>query len=110
MGISDNIVHSKNILLSIKEYAQQYNRPVEKLDFTLLGLQTYFKTCHLESFVKFHDDYKKEYTDSEKIIKDNVRFLQIYKIDIHPKKPTDINLIYRLELGEFTIRSRHKIR
>lgn len=102
MGISDNIVHSKNILLSIKEYAQQYNRPVEKLDFTLLGLQTYFKTCHLESFVKFHDDYKKEYTDSEKIIKDNVRFLQIYKIDIHPKKPTDINLIYRLELGEFT--------
>lgn len=102
MAASDNIVHSKNIMLSVKEYAEQYNRPVDKLDFTLLGLQTYFKTCHLESFVKFHDDYKREYTLPEKIIRDHVRFLQIYKIHIHPKKPSNINLVYRIELGEFS--------
>ncbi len=102
MATSDNIIHSKNISLSLNEYAQRHQCPVTSLDFDLLGLQTYFKTCHLDSFVKFHDDYKKEYTSSPKIIKDHARFIQIYKIHIHPKKPQDIELVYRLEMGEFS--------
>ena len=102
MSAQNNVTHSKNIRLSLTEYAQQHNLPLEKLDFTLLGLQTYFKSCHHESFVKFHDDYKKEYTLKDKIINDHVRFLQIYKIKIHPKKKQELNLIYRLEFGEFS--------
>lgn len=102
MAASDNVVHSKNILLSIKEYAEHHSLPIDRLDFTLLGLQTYFKTCHLESFVKFHDDYKKEYTTPEKIINDHVRFLQIYKVNIHFKQPSDLNLVYRIDFGEFS--------
>lgn len=99
---ADNIVHSKNISLSLTEYAQKKNCDVKTLDFTLLGLQTYFKTSHHQSFIKFHDDYKKEYSQSINIIKDHVRFVQIYKIRIHPKEEENIKLIYRLEMGEFS--------
>ncbi len=99
---ADNIFHSKNISLSLTEYAQKKNCDVKTLDFTLLGLQTYFKTSHHQSFIKFHDDYKKEYSQSINIIKDHVRFVQIYKIRIHPKEEENIKLIYRLEMGEFS--------
>ncbi len=86
----------------MKEFADQYGYPMEKLDYTLLGVQTYFKSCHLDSFIKYHDDYKKEYDSSEKIISDHVRFIQIYKIKIHARKKKPIRLKYRLEMGEFS--------
>lgn len=102
MAIKDSTQYSKNIVQSIKEYAQKHNLEKKKLDFKLLGLQTYFKTCHHESFVKFHDQYKKEYADNNKIINDHARFIQIYKINILPKKQQELELVYRLELGEFS--------
>jgi len=102
MALADTTLQSKNILLSLKEYAQKHNLELDELDFTLIGLQTYFKTCHHESFVKFHETYKKEYASDDKIINDNARFIQIYKIKIHPKKKKNIDLVYRFELGEFS--------
>lgn len=99
---ADNIFHSKNISLSLTEYAQKKNCDVKTVDFTLLGLQTYFKTSQHQSFIKFHDDYKKEYSQNINIIKDHVRFVQIYKIHIHPKEEENIKLVYRLEMGEFS--------
>jgi len=95
-------LNTKSILASVKEYANDHNYDLATLDFTLLGLQTYFKTCHLDTFVKFHDDYKKEYVTPTKIINDHAHFVQIYKIKIHPKVKTKLELIYRLELGEFS--------
>lgn len=102
MRIDENVISTKSILTSLKEYADKYKYPLQTLDFTLLGLQTYFKTCHLESFVKFHDDYKKEYSEPNKIINDHLQFVQIYKIKMHTKKKKMLNLVYRLELGEFS--------
>ena len=104
----NSIVYTKNVPLALKAYAEKHHFPVDRLDFTLIGIQSYFKSCHHEAFVKFHDDYKREYASSEKIIKDNVRFIQMNKIRIHPKKKEDptsaknISLLYRLELGEFS--------
>ena len=102
MAVAANILHSKNIALSLQEHAQKHHLKAEGLDFTLLGLQTYFKTCHHDSFVKFHDQYKKEYAQSDKIINDHARFIQIYKINIHPKKEQELDLVYRIEFGEFS--------
>jgi len=99
--IKEKTINTKSISNSLKEYAAEVNLPLNKLDFTLLGLQTYFKTCNLDSFVKFHDDYKKEYASSVKIINDHARFIQIYKIKLHEKKDETLVLKYRLELGEF---------
>lgn len=102
MAVSQNTLQTKNIPLSLKEFADDHRLPLKKLDFTLLGLQSYFKTCNHESFVKFHDDYKAAYTNSEKIIQEHVRFLQLYKIKVHPKVKRNIHLVYRLEMGEFS--------
>jgi len=102
MAQNENVINTKSILASIKAYADKYKYPLQTLDFTLLGLQTYYKTCHLDSFVKFHDDHKKEYSVPSKIINDHLRFVQIYKIKVHTKKKKTLNLIYRLELGEFS--------
>lgn len=97
----NSTLNTRNVNLALEEYANTHNYPLEKLDFTLLGVQSYIKTCHLESFVKFHDAYKKEYESETKIIKDNAQFLQIYKITIHEKKKKNIQLKYRIESGEF---------
>ena len=102
VALKDNILNTKNIPSSLKEYASKHNLLVQDLDFTLLGLQSYFRTCHIDTFVKFHDDYKKEYSSPLKIINDHARFIQIYKIKIHPKKKQSLELNYRLELGEFS--------
>ncbi len=101
MAVDKTIVFTKNPLASVKEYATEHGYTYAKLDYTLLGLQTYFKTCHHQAFVKFHDAYKREYSSTEKLIKDNARFLQIYKIKIHAKKKRNIHLVYRIERGEF---------
>jgi len=53
------ILTTKNIVSSLNNYALKYDDEVDKLDFTVLGLQTYFRTCDIGTFVKFHDDYKK---------------------------------------------------
>lgn len=102
MANVEKTLHTKNIVQSIKEFAEQNSLNPASLDFTLLGVQTYFKNCHLDTFVKFHDDYKNEYTDEHKIIKDHVRFVQIYKIKIHAKKPSPLKLDYRIDYGEFS--------
>lgn len=99
---NDTVLNTKSILASLKEYASRHNFDLAQLDFSLLGLQTYIKTCHMETFVKFHDDYKKEYSQAIKLINDHVRFIQIYKIKLHKKKKSNLDLIYRLELGEFS--------
>lgn len=102
MAVNKEIIHTKSPLASVKEYATEHGYPYEKLDYTLLGLQTYFKTCHHQAFVKFHEGYKDEYRSPDKLIKDNARFLQIYKIKVHPKKKKKIHLVYRIEKGEFS--------
>ena len=101
MAASKEVVHTKSTLAAVKEYATEHGYPYEKLDYTLLGLQTYFKTCNHQAFVKFHDAYKVEYKSPDKLIKDNARFLQIYKIKIHPRKKKKIHLVHRIEKGEF---------
>jgi len=101
LAASKEVVHTKSPLASVKEYADEHAYPYEKLDYTLLGLQTYFKTCHHQAFVKFHDAYKNEYKAPDKLIKDNARFIQIYKIKIHPKQKKKIHLVYRIDRGEF---------
>jgi len=101
MAETNDILSTKNIARSLIEYATEHNCDVKRLDFTLLGLQSYIKTCHQKSFVKLHDAYKKEYASPEKIIKDEARFLQLYKIRIHSKKKRNIRLVYRIEKGEF---------
>ncbi len=101
MAVEQDIIHTKSILSSIKEYAAEHGYPLAKLDFTVMGVQTYFKTCNFEAFIKFHDGYKEEYSTKEKLIKDHTRFLQIYKIKVHPKKKKKIHLVYRIEKGEF---------
>nr|WP_275856987.1 hypothetical protein [Sulfurimonas sp. MAG313] len=101
MALKELIVNTRNIRTTLKEYAEKNSYTLQDLDFKLLGLQNYFKTCHQESFIKLHDDYKKEYSLPEKIINDHARFIQIYKIKILPKKPTALKLVYRIELGEF---------
>ncbi|PHR54915.1 MAG: hypothetical protein COA44_12000 [Arcobacter sp.] len=98
----DTILNTKNILATLKEYATTHNYDLKSLDFSLLGLQTYIKTCHMETFVKFHEDYKKKYSQASALINDHVRFIQIYKIKLHKKKKSNFELIYRLELGEFS--------
>lgn len=102
MAIEKDIIHTKSILSSIKEYASEQGYALAKLDFTLMGVQTYFKTCNFEAFIKFHDGYKEEYSSKEKLIKDHTRFLQIYKIKVHPKIKKKIHLVYRIEKGEFS--------
>ena len=102
MAVVPNTLHTKNILQSMKEFADERRLPFEKLDFTLLGVQSYFRTCNHTNFIKFHDDYKETYTKSETIIQEHVRFLQLYKIKIHPKIKRNIHLVYRLEMGEFS--------
>ena len=102
MAAVDSIFNTKNIKNTMQAYANKHNCHLDSLDFTLMGLQSYFKTCHFDTFVKFHDDYKKEYAQPAKLINDNARFVQIYKIKIHPKKKSPLQLDYRLELGEFS--------
>ncbi len=102
MAAIETVLHTKNIPQSIREFAEQHDISPKKLDFTLLGVQTYFRNCHLDTFVKFHDDYKKEYTNHSKIIQDHVRFVQIYKIKIHAKQTEKITLNYRIDYGEFS--------
>lgn len=102
MAIKETTINTKSIVNSLEEYAEKINVSPEKLDFTLLGLQSYFKTCHLDSFVKFHDDYKKEYSTPAKIINDYARFIQMYKIKIHEKTEQNFHLEYRIEFGEFS--------
>ncbi len=102
MTENKTLIHTKNIPLALKEYSDKHGYPIEKLDFTLLGVQTYFRSCHLDTFIKYHEDYKKEYDSPDKIIKDHVRFIQIYKIKIHARKKKALSLKYRLELGEFS--------
>ena len=101
MAAMKDVLHTKNIMSSIKDYAEDKGSSSEKFDYTLLGLQTYFKTSGHQAFVKFHDNYKREYSSKEKLLKDNARFLQLYKIKIHPKKEKKVNLVYRIEEGEF---------
>ncbi len=101
MAASKEVVHTKSPLTAVKEYAAEHGYPYEKLDYTLLGLQTYFKTCHHQTFVKFHEGYKDEYSSADKLVKDSARFLQIYKIKIHPKQKKRLHLVYRIEKGEF---------
>lgn len=101
MAAIENTLHTKNILLALKEHADRHNTPLKKLDFTLLGVQSYFKTIKHESFIKFHEDYKADYTKRDLIIQEHVRFLQLYKIKIHPRVKRNIHLVYRLEMGEF---------
>lgn len=100
--MKDFTVNTKNINISLEEYANNSECSLDDIDFTLLGVQTYIKTCRLGTFVKFHDNYKKEYASKSKIIKDHVRFVQIYKINIHKKKKKNINLKYRIDTGEFS--------
>ena len=102
MAIEKDIIHTKSILSSIKEYASEQGYALTKLDFTVLGVQTYFKTCNFEAFIKFHEGYKEEYSSKAKLIKDHTRFLQIYKIKVHPKTKKKIHLVYRIEKGEFS--------
>lgn len=102
MAVEQNVIHTKSILSSIKEYASEHGYPLTKLDFTVMGVQTYFKTCNFEAFIKFHDGYKEEYNSKEKLIKDHTLFLQIYKIKVHPKTKKKIHLVYRIEKGEFS--------
>ena len=96
-----DVLHTKNIRSSIKDFAEGKGYTYEEFDYTLLGLQTYFKTSEHQAFVKFHDAYKKEYSSKEKLLNSNARFLQLYKIKIHSKKDKKINLVYRIEEGEF---------
>jgi len=102
VAIEKDIIHTKSILSSIKEYASEQGYALTKLDFTLVGVQTYFKTCNFEAFIKFHEGYKEEYSSKTKLIKDHTRFLQIYKIRVHPKTKKKIHLVYRIEKGEFS--------
>ena len=96
-----DVLHTKNIKSSIKDFAEGKGYTYEEFDYTLLGLQTYFKTSEHQAFVKFHDAYKKEYSSKEKLLNSNARFLQLYKIKIHSKKDKKVNLVYRIEEGEF---------
>ena len=95
-------LNTKNINLSMQEYAKKNNISDDKVDFKILGMQSYIKTCHLESFAKLTDSYKVEYQLPDKIIKDHVRYLQIYKISIFPKEKQELNLIYHIEYGELS--------
>lgn len=101
MAEHQDTMHAKNVVRALKEYSSTYHIDLARLDFTLLGVQSFIKSCHTDSFVKFHDAYKKEYQLPEKILKDEVRFLQLYKIKIHTKKKRNIKLVYRIEKGEF---------
>ena len=96
-----DVLHTKNIKSSIKDFAEGKGYTYEEFDYTLLGLQTYFKTSEHQAFVKFHDAYKKEYSSKEVLLKSKARFLQLYKIKIHSKKDKKVNLVYRIEEGEF---------
>jgi hypothetical protein len=102
VAVEKDIIHTKSILSSIKEYSSEQGYPLAKLDFTVMGVQTYFKTCNFEAFIKFHEGYKEEYSSKAKLIKDHTRFLQIYKIKVHPKTKKKIHLVYRIEKGEFS--------
>lgn len=101
MARHEDTIHVKNVVRALKEYASTYRVTLARLDFTLLGVQSFIKTSQHQSYVKFHEAYKKEYELPEKIIKDEARFLQLYKIHIHTKKKRNIKLVYRIEKGEF---------
>ncbi len=99
---TSKIISTRYIQRTLKEFAAEHHYKHSSLDFTLVGVQTYFKSCHHESYIKFHDNYKKEYKDPKKLIDDRVEFIQLYKIKIHSKKKSELNLKYTLERGEFS--------
>ena len=99
---TNKLVSTKNIQRTLKEFATEHHYKLSSLDFTLLGVQTYFKNYQHKSFVKFHDNYKKEYKNPKKLIDDHVEFIQLYKIKIHAQKESELKLVYSLERGEFS--------
>ena len=99
---TNKVISTKNIQRTLKEFATEHHYKLSSLGFTLLGVQTYFKNYQNKSFVKFHDNYKEEYKNQDKLIDDHVEFIQLYKIKLHAKKEKELKLSYSLEKGEFS--------
>jgi hypothetical protein len=99
---TNKVISTKNIQRTLKEFASEHRYKLSSLDFTLLGVQTYFKNYQNKSYIKFHDNYKDEYKNAQKLIDDHVEFIQLYKIKIHAKKESELKLVYTLESGEFS--------
>ncbi|MDX1295743.1 MAG: flagellar assembly protein A [Sulfurimonadaceae bacterium] len=94
-------VQTAIIKQTVQQFASDSITPLDQCDFILHGVITYIKTCHMETFAKYTEKYKEEYSDTEKLVNDRVVFRQIYKISLQKKKTCELKLDYTIEPGDY---------
>jgi len=94
-------VKTKNILNSLKKYAQSHALNLETVDFKILSIESHIKTIHEKDFFHYNENMREHYNSDEKIINEHVEFKQIYVIEIFESLDFELMLDYKIEYNEF---------
>jgi hypothetical protein len=94
-------IQTASIKQTVKQFASDSITPLDQCDFILHGVITYIKTCHMETFAKYTEKFKEEYSDTERLINDRVVFRQIYKVSLQKTKACELKLDYTIEPGDY---------
>lgn len=86
--ILKKVITTKNIVQDIKKIAKDAGLNYRKLDYKLLGMQTYFKNFKFKKFIPYTAEIRASYytpggsLKHDKFLNEAVSLMQIYKVEV----------------------------
>jgi len=100
--IQKETLRTKYIKNALKHYATEKLIPVSECDFEIIHTDTLVKNNQNQEFVHYQKTVLKQYLHHQKILQENIEFLQFYTIKIFQKQKKELNLIYSIDFGEYS--------
>jgi len=97
----EEIIRTRHIKNALNHYATDNLIPLLECDFQINKTDTLVKTKQTQEFVHYPKALLKEYLNHQKIIQEDIEFVQFHTITMFKAKKREFNLVYSLELGEY---------
>ncbi|MEA3371595.1 MAG: hypothetical protein U9Q40_09680 [Campylobacterota bacterium] len=100
LHIEKKVVKTKDIQVSLREYADANLIPLDECDFTLKQVDNYVKDSANNAFALISKETLSQYTDKDKILNEHIEFNQLPTVILKHSKEKTLKLNYEISLGE----------